>query len=239
MKINDSLLIVFLHLERTGGSSVNSWFLSTQEFKEGVNYFEWKYNTSLNLSSESFVHPKMCYYGGHFSLADTLNLVEAWNFEKTLLITVLREPVARILSAFRLWLRSPEWFPDLQSIPKSFPDYYAATRDFYSLNLACRRIAGSQNASLAADILDRQFSIVGLTEDLESFRIRLAEHLDALVPELQFVLGPNKKSNQGLKLDEHEMVRFGMSSDMLEQIAFDNIEDQKLYNTIKKMQVRA
>lgn len=232
MSDSNSLLILFVHLERSGGSTVNGWFASTEKhFTEGVNYFEYNDPKSIALSVDSLADPKICYLSGHFSLEAALSINGVSKFSRILLMTTLRKPQDRILSGFRLWLRSPDWFPDLYGCPKTLPHYYEAIRSFYSINLACRRISGCQDASVAAEILRKRFALVGISEDFSSFKTRLTDRLQELIPNFKLV-GENTISNQGLGLSADEFEQYGLTKELIMQIQSDNSEDQRLYESL-------
>ena len=232
MIIKDSLLILFIHLERTGGSTVNSWFGSTVKyFNAGVNYFEYRFDSPIAIPADSLVNPRVAYLHGHFSLSQAMAIDGVSQFEKILIITILRKPIDRIISGYRLWLRSPDWFPDLDGVAKTFPTYYAATKSLYSMNLACRRFSDTQNADLAIEILRRRFAIVGISEKITSFKSILGSRLNELIPNFQLE-GNAYKSNQGIELNPQELEQHGLTSAQYEQILSDNSEDQRLYEAL-------
>lgn len=228
------ILVLFLHIERTGGSTVNGWFGNTESFfKDKKNYFEIGAGPE-KIPNLSFQDKYPIYYiSGHLSLTRAKAIIPFSIFEKIFIVTVVREPVQRVISGYRLWLRSPDWFPDLTHVPQNFPDYYAATRFFYSRNLMCRRIADTENAEAALTVLQSNSAIVGLTDNLGALGLRLTECLVDLIPEFKLNF-QDKKSNEGIYLSDEALRLCGLDQNMHQMILDDNAEDLKLYTTLLK-----
>ena len=223
-------LVIFLHLERTGGSTINGWFSSVQNiFTRNVNYFEFPAGipNTWTIDFEN-LDSDICFISGHFTLHSVREVIDLEMFNKVLIFTVLRDPIERIFSGYRLWLRSPDWFPDLLDTSKNFPNYYEKIRDLYSKNLACRRISGTQSSIEAIEEIESSEIIFGVTDDLNKFASKLNEQIQKMNPNV-FLKTSLSKSNEGLSLSGESYASHGIDQNAIDMVRDDNKEDLILY----------
>ena len=225
-------LILFLHIERTGGSTVNSWFGSSYEFfQKDLNYFEFPAGFNNLTFRPNFNQNTTYFISGHFSLATAKEFIPFEIFNKMIIVTVFRNPTERIISGFKLWLRSPEWFPELSDVKKNFIAYYERVKPIYSNNLMCRRLSESNNANKALNELSDNNVLVGNTDNLNLFAQKLLDRIKVIEPNINLMIN-EKKSNEGVIIQDKDYLVYGINEEILQLISQDNLEDIKLYNEL-------
>lgn len=163
--------IIFLHLPKTAGTTLNrliEWeYPLTEMYSVDPVLFEWSYAHLRNLPPKRLRKTRI--FKGHmlFGLHEVLPQPSTY-------ITVLRDPVNRVLSAF-YFMRGYKLHPlywRLRREKWSLEQYVAlSTRD----NVQCKIIANAdyhlpctqEILDRALDHLNRYFSVIGLSERLE------------------------------------------------------------------------
>lgn len=92
-------LLYFLHIPKTAGTSLNKTLTSKfkpQKVYPFATYHQVFTNSKLDLDSYDFIH-------GHFTMSFVENLKSTPN-----IITVFRNPISRVVSAYNHFMREPE-----------------------------------------------------------------------------------------------------------------------------------
>jgi hypothetical protein len=163
--------IIFLHVPKTAGTTLNrliEWeYPISQMYSVDPVLFEWSAAHLWKLPKERLAKTRM--FKGHmlFGLHKVLPQPSTY-------ITVLRDPVERVLSAF-YYMRTYKLHPFYWKLRKkkwSLEDYVEqTTRD----NVQCKIIAGAEYHApgtkeimeTAKEHMNRHFSVIGLSERLE------------------------------------------------------------------------
>jgi hypothetical protein len=176
-------MIFFAHVQRTGGSSVHSYFfqyfrcpgrLRSGSFHSkcrsliasGIGDLPAASNAIAALPDRDF------YFGGHIGLHD----LQSFNIQlksEDIVFSLVRDPVERAISLFFLMQRSPDWFPTIYPHVESrdFAYFYEFNRDagHYFRDDHCRLISGRPSFKDAVKHIEQRFAIVGATSSMNEF----------------------------------------------------------------------
>jgi len=93
-------------------------------------------------------------------------------------ITLLRDPIRRYVSQYNFWFT--KWFPS-----SNFDDFLSLD-DLY--NFQTKKIAGSEDLTMAKEILKKRFLVVGLVEDFDEFLVLLKRKLKPMTFDTRYVI---------------------------------------------------
>jgi len=167
---SDAEAVIFLHVPKTAGTTLNrliEWEYGLFEmYSLDPVFFRWSAAHLRTLSKGRL--NKIRVVKGHmlFGLHEILP-------QPAIYITVLRDPVERVLSAF-YFIRSYKWHP----LYWKFKRENWTLEDFVTRlpreNVQCKMVAGAWEEPCTAEMfeqakrnLDKHFSVVGLTERFE------------------------------------------------------------------------
>ena len=200
--------VIFLHLPKTAGSTLN-WIIQRQYEPAAIYAFRWYFHWSLLPTDEFKQLPtaqkeKIRFITGHMSFG----LHEAMSGSYTY-ITVLRNPVDRVISSYYHILRDRKHPIHNEVISMSLPQYLCSGLSLDANNGQTRRLSGvgttvpygqcsSQMLEQAKQNIQEHFSIVGLTERFDETLILLKRHFGWKNP---FYLTQNKGRNQPARED--------------------------------------
>ena len=166
--------LIFLHIPKTGGMSFSP--IIVRQFPQEAVY---QINGSLRVSAEELCSLSgerkaniQCPYGHMpFGLHTCLS-------QPSVYVTLLRNPVERIISAYYYSLRRPEWGFHQQIVERnlSLHDFVVDKVSAELHNEQTRMLSGSDEPVTAIDALDRakknldaHFVVAGLTERFDEF----------------------------------------------------------------------
>lgn len=224
-------MIVFLHLERTAGSTVHSWFYPGVRPDFRGCYFVVSDDTALATVKEELHsrHRPLFYLGGHFSLA-AIDHFDLAADPETLLFSMTRDPAERALSLYALVRRSPNWVPQisLAVLERGFEYFYeyCRDRDWFFSNAHCIRICGTPSAEQAFAVVSSRFTLLGASEAFDLVAERLKVAVSEWVPNFKPSV---MRLNAALDLPTNYEVRNAMSTSLREKIYEENSEDLALH----------
>ena len=162
-------MIVFVHVERTAGSSIHAWF---SPYNNPV--LEGRYFVVSNFDQRQMAAAKNCpapsYLGGHFSISD-LSKVGIEDQQIAVLFASTRDPVERAVSLYMLMRRSPDWLPLLAPHveDRDFGYFYDFCLDhrYYFPNDQCRRIGGAASFVETRRVIRNRYTFVGASDRID------------------------------------------------------------------------
>lgn len=220
-------MICFVHIPRTGGSSIHASFLPV------VGEERWRvydHPGSLPLMAEQIrsTNDRNWYVGGHFAISEIDEAVGLKS--QDFLFSVVRDPVDRVSSLHRLLMRSPEWLPQVkEAIGKDMDFFYKSCIDnnVFDTNAQCRFISGAEDYESASAALSR-YDCIGSMSDFPGFIE---------------ILGREVYKKTGFKFDyldtNHnaaEATGFDVSPALRSKIEQDFAEDFKLVAEVERRQ---
>ncbi|MGC5325146.1 sulfotransferase family 2 domain-containing protein [Brevibacillus sp. SYSU BS000544] len=157
-------VVLFLHIPKTAGKTLGEILKSQYPARvvrfDGTPKHRWyKGKTALYLRRQCN-QGKRCIYG-HYNFA--MNLHEKLS-RPFCYITMLRDPVDRVISLYFYIRRSPGHYLHTRVRNMSLAQFASAQDIHENSNSQTILLAGSNNAELAKQNLARYFSVVGLTE---------------------------------------------------------------------------
>ena len=182
--------IVFFHIDKTGGTTVCDYL--AQQFDHGqIRPVPCGKHVDLYAHNRKFKHDRSHQLVmGHY---DT-GILECFDESPVVTMTVLREPVARVVSLYRYVLEHDELYGKL-SVDAQTLGIDGWMRKHAGLwdNAMTRQIAGqrwssgykeaSESMLIRAEAMLRQIDYVGVMENLTQFLERVAEGLGWSAPE--------------------------------------------------------
>lgn len=226
--------IIFLHIPKTGGMSLTRIALENYDSSSVFIIDGLRVNESLNELKELSLEQKtkIKFIAGH-------NYFETHQFipNKSTYITILREPIERVISSYYYMLTTPDnpFHKDVVQY-KFFEDYLGSKegkRFKLHDNFQVRLLSGirgvgygecSQEMLEAAKFnLNNSFSLVGLTENFDDF-------LASCQKKLGWKHIPARKEN----VNSSRPSKNEISEKALRKIAADNIFDIELYGYVKE-----
>jgi hypothetical protein len=183
--MNDQSFLAFVHIERTGGMTLNHilrriFFLQKVEVRP-LSKTSNKIFCAKDLKKILLVNPFIRCISGHTirALSDLRKIVPNIKF-----ITIMRKPVERYISHY-LYLKY--WLKNFYSFEEFLKN------EVYS-NLQTKMIAGENSADRAKTVLEDYFLLVGSTENFNEFLLLLQNEL-----EINISLFSYKRQNTSLQ----------------------------------------
>lgn len=224
---NSGIIIVFPHVERTGGSTIHAWFYYLNEIKQ---YHIHPGGLSLNaLLTDS--SGDLTYLGGHFKMNCFYNSAISSTQQNPYFFGVVRPTIDRLLSMYKLWVRSPEWLPGIEALDTlNLRSFYKKIRLHFFQNDLCKAYSTAGNFLSVLDSFKNNLQFLGHCDHLDLVMSRLI---------IDFPSESNSiKKSSGLVLNKGaliEDVRFhalGLDDDFIQMVLQDNAEDEKLVNHV-------
>lgn len=178
-------MILFVHIERTGGFKLHR---ALAPHFEGRHFVVDTAAQARAVQAQLQSHPtRDVYFGGHMSVAEIRPLL-ALRQAGDLLFSTTRDPVERAVSLYFLTLRSPAMQPNLAAIAQQggFGDFYRAARDYpvFAPNSQCRALSGAPDFRQTLEVLSSEFDLVGTHRHYRAFLRRLEQRLAESIPEV-------------------------------------------------------
>ena len=220
----DREALIFLHIPKTAGTTLN-------------RIIEWQYNPVSIFTLDARAHAtverfktlseerrrRLRVVRGHMLYGIHEFLPQGGTY-----MTVLREPVARVLSSYYFILRRP-----LHPLHRKLKKERLGVEEYLRLiphrnNLQCQLIAGVQNGAscddrileIAKENLTKSFSVIGLCERFEESLVLMAKTFGWEIPYYE-----NRKVSK---------VRPALASDVVNMIQEHNRLDMELYEFARK-----
>jgi hypothetical protein len=179
-------MIVFVHIERTGGSKVHG---ALEPYFDGrVTIFNGAVDIRSGLATALEQPDRRWYLGGHIRFANLGPFLKSRQ-PSDVLFSTTRDPLDRAMSLYFLTRRSPDWLPELAPFAqRSFADFYAAAVDCGMLyeNSQCQCLANSKDWRETVKVIRQHYNLVGTYRYYPQFLQRLEHVLEADVPGLRF-----------------------------------------------------
>ncbi|RCW50874.1 sulfotransferase family 2 domain-containing protein [Paenibacillus prosopidis] len=234
--LNPNELVVFVHIMKTGGTTLRVNFLVQQYESDvvGLNSPEEIIEKAMNESTK--------YISGHFGFG----LYKAGSINKMFIksdfprplhyITLLREPVDRIIS---LYYDIQRRFPDHPAVRnKDLKEFVETKNAFYEPNLQTLFITGGiLDFKLATERITNDFKVVGITELFNESVFLMKKELgwDKItslhqISERSMTYFHTTKLNNNPKRQKRDQI----SRDLIEFIERSNSLDIQLYQFAKE-----
>jgi Sulfotransferase family len=158
------------------------------------------------------------FLSGHFFYNDIKNRCQP----DALLISILRDPIKRILSNYNYitnWDKHPLYE---QTVRQTFSQHVQANRNFFR-GLCCRQLSGVTQADAAIEIVRSRYALVGMTEGLPSFITALSRIIGKEITQER----TNVSHGQGPNID--------LSSELCQALLEITEEDRKLFDFLKAL----
>ena len=202
--------VVFIHIEKAGGTTLNDFFLENLPgfwiMPPQQHEYGWRYGGQYLQRLRRILRFQSI--GGH-QLGPFCDYEEV--LERPFYVTFVRDPVTRFLSHVN-------WRDDGRT------DLQAVLSNERTLNQQCFRLSGERDFEPAREIIESHPFFVGLTE-------KYAESLFVL----QRVLGIRNAPFQSSNVTHASRKKFetrALSNDLLGEIRDRNSEDEKLYQWV-------
>jgi len=168
--------VVFVHLPKTGGMSLQSAIAGALAPGRSLRIGDAAEHAAFLLMQRAALSG-YAFIGGHVSLAEAAPRVRA----DALFVTLLRDPVERLVSAFNYmasWKEHPlhAEFRDL-----GFADFVDTAGARLS-GEACRQLTGAPTAEAAIPILESRYAMVATTPQLPMLAAGIAQWLGVAAP---------------------------------------------------------
>jgi len=209
--------LVFVHIPKTAGLSLHSALesiygkASTLRVGNGDDLQHLRQLPDNQAINKAFL-------SGHFFYNDIKNRCQP----DALLISILRDPVKRILSNYNYitnWNKHPLYE---QTVRQSFSEHVYANQKFFR-GLCCRQLSGATQADAAIRIVRSRYALVGITEELDPFVAALSRIIGQEVKQER----TNVSHGQGPNID--------VSSELCQALLDITAEDRKLFNYLKAL----
>lgn len=216
--------VIFLHMEKTGGTSLGVPLRLLYGYRKSMQVeqiYDGVPEQYLALSEQEKNRIRLLkghvFYGIHDHCPG-----------RSVYFTFLRDPVKRIDSFHRMLQR--EW-PDMTVAAMSLDEYVNSQHPTYVCNAQVRRVAGMTskdqdvNAEVferAKDNLDRHFVLAGVTEQFDASLLLLKDRLGWTFPPFYV------RSRVGSSHRKREL-----SAELATRIREQNIWDQRLYEHVR------
>jgi hypothetical protein len=218
-------IIIFVHIPKTGGTTLCS--IIEKQYRDYYDIAQLKIPLSQYLKKNDTKRLEVI--RGHFSFGIHRLLPQ----DKHTYITILRDPIERVISAFYYIRRSKPH--KLHNIVKNITLYEFVTNkrfDHQTLNKQTHMLAGKKDADLqeAKNNLKKYFSVVGITK-------RYEETLYVMGKKLEWKIDNYKKR----KVTQNRPTVEEIPKDVIKIIRNKNQKDMKLYqfaNTLLDKQLQ-
>ncbi len=203
--------LVFVHIPKTAGLALHSTLETIYGKESTLRVSNDDDLQRLRRLPDSQVIDK-AFVSGHFFYRDIRNRCQT----DSLLISVLRDPIKRILSNYNYitnWDKHPL---HEKTVRQSFSEYVYANRKFFT-SLCCRQLADAQKADSAIEVVQSRYALVGTTEHLPAFITALGGIIGVNIAEQR----TNASLGQGPRID--------LSSGLCQALLEITEEDRKLF----------
>jgi hypothetical protein len=169
--------LVFIHVPKTGGVSLHNAIAgalppgATLQVADAAAQADFLRMDRQSLSARRFI-------SGHIELRQALTQAEP----NARFITVLRDPVALILSAFNYMATWAEHPLHAEFRDRSFGDYVLGAGD-YLQGLVCRQVTGLSTAAEAIPVLESCYALAVITGRIGEVPPILSHWLGVRVPQ--------------------------------------------------------
>ena len=181
-------MIIFIHVPRTAGSTVHSWFYPPTVPALAERYVVVDSSDTLTERCAPFADQDAAsYVGGHFSYQDARQA--GLLARPHLIFSITRDPVERAASLFMLMKRSPDWLPRLSSRmdDRDFAYFYelCVEQGLSFPNGLCRQISNTDSFSETVAFIATNYTFVGSSNRMEEVRKALTDTLRPVFPGFQ------------------------------------------------------
>jgi hypothetical protein len=229
MECSTSDLILFLHIPKSAGSTVHH-FLNMQFGSEKVCSINWHENPDALRNYEDLTPAakhQLRAVSGHFQFGLHEHLGRPSTY-----ITMLRDPVDRVVSFYYFALANPDVFIHSTAAKMSLDEFVKCNAIFQLDNFQVRLLAGKLNAPVgtltsidveqAKNNLHNHFSVVGVQDDVDAFLASVSQRFK--IPNIR-VPSQNRTRNRP-SLER-------VASSTKETIKAQNALDQEIYEFVK------
>ncbi|MEH7237273.1 sulfotransferase family 2 domain-containing protein [Bacillus sp. JJ1562] len=213
MTKNETPLLIFMHIQKTAGSTLRS--ILNKEFGKENTWF----GRTLDELPKDRIDELKC-VGGHFEYGIHENFTRPYTY-----LTMLREPVDRVLSYYYFLKNNPARSKYDEVINMDL-DMFLQNYKKQTSNYQTKRIAGGEiNLEKAKQNLISDFSFIGLTE-------RFDESLELM----KKVYGlPNFKYKKSRNITQNRPSKQETPKSVIKMIEEHNELDIKLYQFVSKL----
>ena len=199
MNSSEREILAFCHIEKAAGTSLihvlrqkySTGYVDARPLTRGRSAFFGRADFEILKK----LRPGLVCIGGH-AVVPHSDLMDAK--ARIRFITLLREPVSRVVSHYRFWVeRMGSKFG-----PEEFLQHPVAS------NFQVRKIAGTNNVAKAIDVIRQHFVMVGTIEEFDEFLLLLAGQLSAPSSEMLYQsrnIADDKRATD-LPVEFHERV---------------------------------
>lgn len=227
-------LLLFLHIPKTAGSTLHP--VLRRQFPKDQQL---RYNNRDNVNHLSLLSKdqlaKIKMLRGHFPFGFHENL-SSGSFEY---ITMLRDPVERVISLYRYLLRTPthSFYDEWKRHQYSLPELMESGKLFNVNDTMVRMISGNytlpygsineHHLQQALDNLDKYFPVVGLQHQFDHFLLELGDHYGWRSLWYRNRLVADKNANS-IQLDRDEASIAAIQKyNRMDQLLYDEIVKRK------------
>jgi hypothetical protein len=208
--------VLFVHIQKTGGMSLYNSMAErfggehSRRFQRSSEEFRQQF---LALTDDEIARLRLL--SGHFDLPFWLQRKLSDRF----VVSLLREPVERVLSVYRYAKSWPEHRRH-DDIGRMTADEYVAAHvaDAARHNWQCRKLCGIPDFAAAKAIIDRQVDLVGAVELIGTFTEALAQALGVPLA----IRSDNRSPDASPRRDD-------LGATLIARLQACNVEDYKLW----------
>jgi len=209
--------LVFVHIPKTAGLSLHAALENIYGKESTLRIGNDDDLKRLRQMPDNQVIDK-AFLSGHFFYRDIKNRCRP----DAILISILRDPIRRILSNYNYitnWDKHPLYE---QTIRQSFSEHVNANKNFFR-GLCCRQLSDVPKADAAIEVIKSRYALVGTSNHLPAF----VDALGRLVGQNIVQERTNVSLGQGPNID--------LSSDLCQSLLEITEEDRKLFNYLNAL----